>query len=57
MESVNFEILLNEPGLFVPPTGPGNPFLEVWRDGSKVSGGSSRTIKLLADVVALALLK
>ncbi|KAK0510273.1 hypothetical protein JMJ35_007667 [Cladonia borealis] len=35
MDSINFEKLSSEPGLFVPPADPGNPFFEIWRDGSK----------------------
>lgn len=37
MDSFNFDDLASQPGLFVPTADPGNPFLEIWRDGSKVS--------------------
>ena len=37
MDSINFDTLSSQPGLFVPTTDPGNPFFEIWRDGSEVS--------------------
>ena len=37
MDSINFDTLSSKPGLFVPTADPGNPFFEIWRDGSKVS--------------------
>ena len=37
MDSFNFDALSSQPGLFVPAADPGNPFFEIWRDGSEVS--------------------
>lgn len=37
MDSLNFDALSSQPGLFVPAADPGNPFFEIWRDGSEVS--------------------
>lgn len=36
MDSINFETLSSQPELFVPAADPGNPFFELWRDGSEV---------------------
>ena len=37
MDSFNFDALSSQPGLFVPAADPGNPFFEIWHDGSEVS--------------------
>ena len=42
MDSINYEQLAAQPGLFVPSVGRGNPFLEIWRDGDKVRRFSTR---------------
>lgn len=37
MDSINYDALASEQGLFVPSVLPGNPFLEIWRNGAGVS--------------------